>query len=319
MKLRAIVIICGVMCLLLCSTVLVGSGVSVSPDEPGPYYIGSYRVLFFSFPYGVYRAVIRYPATSDGVRTPVDSSAAPYPSIVVANGLLGSESQITWIPEHLTSYGYVTLCFTPPRRFSFDTTQWATGFLAGFKTLQKQNERRFSPVYQMIDSETCGAIGLSMGGGGCVEATGAVDSMIDASVALAPAGFPAVFAAAQNITVPIQLQVGTLDQLVPPAPVLNLYTRYLSNLTTKEYLEIAGGNHVSFIDEFYAAIAQRWNIDNPPSISVEEQHCISRRYFTAWFQYYLRGLDEYYTYIFGEDAQQDLQSGILADLRYNIP
>ena len=317
MKFRAIVI--SFVCLLLCSTVLVGRGVSISPDEPGPYHIGSYRVLYFSFPYGVYRAVIRYPAISDGLRTPVDSSAAPYPGIVVANGLLGSESQITWIPEHLTSYGYVTLCFTPPHRFSFDTTQWATGFLAGFRTLQKQNEQRFSPVYQVIDLETCGAIGLSMGGGGCVEATGTADTMIDASVALAPAEFPSVFAAAQNITVPIQLQVGTFDRLVPPASVLSLYTQNISNLTTKEYLEIAGGNHIGFINEFYAAIAQRWNIDNPPSISVEEQHRISRRYFTAWFQYYLRGLDEYYTYIFGEDAQQDLQSGVLADLRYNIP
>ncbi|KYK24228.1 hypothetical protein AYK25_09815 [Thermoplasmatales archaeon SM1-50] len=319
MKLHAVVIKCGVICLLLCSTVSFVGGVPVSPDQPGPYHIGSYRVLFFVLPYGVYHAVIRYPATSDGIRTPVDSSAAPYPCIVVANGLLGSESQITWIPKHLTSYGYVTLCFTPPRRLSFDTMQWATGFLAGFKTLQRQNERRFSPIYQMLDPETCGAIGLSMGGGGCVEATGATDSVIDASVALAPAGFPSVLDAAQNIMVPIQLQVGTVDRLVPPTSVLNLYTGYLSNMTTKEYMEISGGNHVGFIDEYYAAIAQRWNIDNPPSISVEEQHNISRKYFTAWFQYHLRGLDEYYTYIFGEDAQQDLQSGILADLRYNIP
>ena len=319
MKLRAIVISCGVLFLLLGSSILVGSDVSVSPDEPGPYHIGSYRVLFFSFPFGLYRAVIRYPAISNGLRAPVDFSAAPCPCIVVANGLLGSESQITWIPEHLTSYGFVTLCFTPPHRFSFDTTQWAAGFLGGFRTLQKQNERRFSPVYQVIDSETCGAIGLSMGGGGCVEATGTPGSMIDASVALAPAGFPSVFAAAHNIMVPIQLQVGTCDRLVPPVSVLNLYTQNLSNLTTKEYLEIAGGNHVGFIDEFYAAIAQRWNIDNPANISVEEKHRISRRYFTAWFQYYLRGLEEYYTYIFGEDAQQDLQSGVLADLRYNIP
>jgi predicted dienelactone hydrolase len=268
--------------------------------------------------YGIYKATIRYPATSDGPRAPVDTSAVPCPGIVVANGYAGSEWQITWIPEQLTSYGYVTLCFTPPHRLSWDTTQWASGFLGGLTTLQKQNERRFSPIYQILDMETWGAIGLSMGGGGCIEATG-TSSVIDASVALAPAGFPKVTAAAQNITVPIQLQVGTADGIVPPDRVLGIYTDNLTNNTIKEYLAITGGNHIGFIDEDYAQLAQRWGIDNQPGISVEEQHNISRVYFTAWFQYHLRHLDEYYTYIFGEKAQQDLITGALADLRYNIP
>jgi dienelactone hydrolase len=269
--------------------------------------------------YGLYRATIRYPATSDGQRAPIDTSAAPYPGIVVANGFAGSEWQISWIPEHLTSYGYVTLCFTPPHRLSWDTTQWASGFLAGLTALQKQNDRRFSPIYSFLDIETWGAIGLSMGGGGCVEATGTAGSVIDASVALAPAGFPPVLSAARNITVPLQLQVGTVDRLVPPNRVLDIYMNYLTNGTVKEYLAITGGNHLGFIDEQYAQLGQRWGIDNPPDISVEQQHNISRKYFTAWFQYHLRHLDEYSTYIFGEEAQQDLDNGILADLRYNIP
>lgn len=290
----------------------------LSPDQLGPYHIGSCKIWFFAPPYGIYRAVIRYPATTDGWRAPADSTAAPYPGIVVANGFAGSESQITWIPEHLTSHGYVTLCFTPPRRLSWDTTQWAHGFLGGVNALLKQNERRFSTLYHLLDGETWGAIGLSMGGGGCVEATGTAGSRIDASVALAPAGFPKVHAAARNITVPIQLQVGTEDKLVPPYTVLELYTEHLTNNTTKEYLAITGGNHVGYIDEHYAELAQRWGIDNPPGITVEQQHNISRKYFTAWFQYHLRHLEEYYPYIFGEEAEQDLEDGILADLRYQI-
>ena len=314
--------------LVLCSlVVLVGMCVSgafadtssVSPDQPGPYPVGFYKVWYLVPPYGIYRAVIRYPATTDGRRAPADTHAAPCPGIVVANGFAGSESQITWIPEHLTSYGYVTLCFTPPRRISWDTTQWAKGFLGGLNTLLKQNDRRFSPIYQLLDAETCGAIGLSMGGGGCVEATGTEGSLIDAAVALAPAGFPAVHAAARNINVPIQLQVGTEDRLVPPPHVLELYTEHLTNNTIKEYLAITGGNHVGYIDEQYAKLAQRWGIDNPPGITVEQQHNISRKYFTAWFQYHLRQLDEYYPFIFGEEAEQDLQDGILADLLFHIP
>jgi dienelactone hydrolase len=182
-----------------------------------------------------------------------------------------------------------------------------------------QSSSRFSPIFDAVDNETRGAIGLSMGGGGCVEATGTSDISIDAAVALAPAGLPTVLSAARNITVPLQLQVGTDDGLVPPASVLQMYTKYLSNSTVKEYLTISGGNHIGFIDEFYARIGQRFGIDNPPGITVEQQHNISLKYFTAWFQYHLKHLSEYYTYIFGAEAQHDLDEGRLSDLRYNIP
>jgi dienelactone hydrolase len=305
--------------LLICFTVPLDSAIAVSPDQPGPYHVGSYKVWYLVPPYGLYRATIRYPATHDGWRAPIDTSGAPYPGIVVANGFAGSDWNIKWIPKHLTSYGYVTICFTPPHKISWDATQWASGFRGGFAALRTQNSSRFSPVFGAIDNGTRGAIGLSMGGAGCVEATGTPGSEIDAAVALAPAGFPSVLSAARNITVPIQLQVGTLDGLVPPASVLQMYTEYLSNSTVKEYLAITGGNHIGFIDEFYAKFGQRFGIDNPPGITVEQQHNVSRRYFTAWFQYHLRHLSEYYTYVFGADAQHDLDTGILADLRYNIP
>ncbi len=319
MKMQRFFLGCWAVVLTLCVTLPSVGALPIAPDQPGPYHIGSFKVWYLVIPYGLYQATIRYPATSDGQRTPINISATPCPGIVVANGLAASETQITWIPEHLTSYGYVTLSFTPPRRVSFDSTQWALGFLHGITSLQRQNKRSWSPLNNVLDGETWGAIGLSMGGGGCIEATGLPGSPIDASVALAPAGFPVVFAAAHDILVPVQLQVGTVDGIIPPDHVLEIYTEHLTNDTTKEYLTITGGNHIGYIDEKYASLAQQWGIDNPPGISVEQQHNISRMYFTAWFQYHLRHLDEYYTYIYGEEAQQDLESGVLADLRFNIP
>ncbi|MCJ7571412.1 MAG: dienelactone hydrolase family protein [Candidatus Thermoplasmatota archaeon] len=318
MRKSIVILIISVIFLLICSSVCLADASTISPDQPGTYNIGSYKVWYFAFPYGIYQATIRYPSISNGQRTPVDFSGAPYPVIIIANGLAGSEQQITWIPEHLTSYGYVTLCFTPPHRFSFDATQWSYGFLGGFRELQKQNDHRFSPMYHLLDTKTCGAIGLSMGGGGVIEATGSINSVIDASVALAPAGFPSVFNAAQNIIVPIQLQVGTVDKLVPPNHVKKIYTQHITNDTNKEYLSINGGNHIGFIDEYYTRVAQQWGIDNSAGISIEQQHNISKKYFIAWFEYYLRNLDEYYTFIFGQEAQKDLDEGVLTDLQYNI-
>jgi len=290
-----------------------------SPDDPGPYHIGYYKVSYIVPPYGRYWATIRYPATRDGWRAPKDTSETPYPGIVVSNGLAGSEWNIKWIPKHLTSHGYVTICFTPPHKISGDTTQWAYGFSGGIEKLKSQNSKWFSPIFDMVDVETFGVIGLSMGGGGCIEATGDPNSEIDAAVPLAPADSDDVIAAAQNIIVPTQLQVGNNDGMVEPEEVVPFYTDLIPETTVKEYLSITGGNHIGFIDDFVARIAEWLGLDNPKGIEFAEQRRVSRKYFTAWFQYHLKGLNEYYTYIFGEEAQNDLDAGILSDLRYNPP
>lgn len=290
-----------------------------SPDEPGPYHIGYFKTTFYIAPYGRYWATVRYPATRDGWLAPKDTSGSPYPGIVVSNGLMGSEWNIKWVPKHLTSYGYVTICFTPPRKIYPQTTQWAYGFIGGIEKLKSLNNLSFLPINHMVDVETFGAIGLSMGGGGCLEATGTSDSEIDAAVALAPAPSDEAMDAARNITVPVQLQVGSNDGMVPPEHVLPFYCDLISNTTIKEYLVINGGNHIGFVDIFIARLAEFLGFDNPKDIEFEEQHRISRKYFTAWFEYHLKGIDDYYTYIFGEEAENDLDKGILSDLRYNIP
>jgi predicted dienelactone hydrolase len=179
----------------------------LEPDESGPYHVGYYKVSYNDPIYGRYVAKIRYPAKYDGFFAPKDTSGAPYPSIVVANGFAASEWNIKWIPMHLTTYGYVTICFTPPHKISGDTTQWAYGFVRGIEKLKSHNSLCFSPISGILDTETFGAIGLSMGGGGCIEATGLADSEIDASVALAPASSDSSNDAAHNITVQIQIKV----------------------------------------------------------------------------------------------------------------
>ena len=212
----------------------------------------------------------------------------------------------------------MTICFTPPQKISGDTTQWAYGFVRGIEKLKSHNSLWFSPISGILDTETFGAIGLSMGGGGCIEATGIAGSEIDTSVALAPASSNSSNDAAQNIKVPIQIQVGNNDGMVPPERVLPYYSDLISDDLDKEYLSITGGNHIGFIDDFVARFAEWLGIDDPKGIEFEEQRRISSIYFTAWFEYHLKNLDEYFPYIFGEDAQNDLDEGILSDLKCNI-
>ena len=320
---RAIGIIFLFIVLTVTPIVFFGSSVDVCevplPDLPGPYHVGRYRICYDVSPYGRYWATIRYPAIRDGLLAQRDISGNLYPGIVVSNGWAGTDWSIKWIPHHLASHGFVTICFTPPNNKLGDTSQWTYGFLRGIEKLKSENRRRLSPIYNILETEIFGAIGLSKGGEGCIEATGAVNSEIDSAIALAPSSGGISILAAQNISVPIQLQVGNNDSLIPPYRVLPYYHDYVSNFTVKEYLAINGGNHIGFIDEFYARVAEWIGIEKFSGIEYEEQRRISSKYFVSWFQYFLNEISEYYTYIFGEEAKNDLEIGILTDLKYNIP
>lgn len=288
------------------------------PDELGPFRVGYYKTSFIVPQYGEYWATVRYPATRDGFLAPLDAAEAPYPGVIVANGWAGAEWNIKWVPRHLSSFGYITLCFTPPNNTLGDTTQWAYGFSEGIETLKYHAAQRYRPIYNVLDTETFGAIGLSMGGAACIEAAGDEASDIDAAVCLAPAGHEKARLAAQNISVPIQFQVGSRDGMVPPDRVLPYYTNLTPHDITKEYLEINGGNHIGYTDIFFAYIAEWLNIDDEREIAFQEQHRISQKYFTAWFQFHLKYLEEYFTYLFGEEAQSDLNEGILSNLFFTI-
>ena len=277
------------------------------PDKPGSYHISDYSILYNVSDYGTYEAVIRYPAEADGELAPRDDSGVPYPGIVVSSGRGGGEWSVSWISDHLVSHGYVTLSFTPPDMFSNSTTQWAAGFIEGIEQLKMQNSAPASPVYGLLDTDKFGVIGLSMGGAGCIEAAGAADSEVDAAVPLAPAGYntgyiTATMNAAKNISIPIQLQAGSEDSFVPPERVLPFYADLTPDSTIKEYIVINGGNHIGFLNWNFAEIAVYLEIASNASIGFDEQRRVSSYYFTAWFQYHLKGLKGYQNYIFGDDA-----------------
>ena len=283
------------------------------PDELGPYYVGFHWVSYQMPDYGTYHARIYYPATRDGWLAPKDASGGPYPGIVAANGLHGAEWNLTWLPTHLASHGYVVLCFTPPNPGEKINTKWADGFAGGIAKLKDQNTKLFSPMRGLLDTETFGGIGFSMGGCGLMEATADPNSVIDAAVSMAcgPEGVPF----AKDIRVPIQFQVGSLDGHI------GLVSESYESVTQapKEYVEIRGGNHAGFLDEFFANIAVFLGIEPPADITCAEQHRVSSRYFTSWFQYHLKGLTGYRTYIFGWEALLDRYCrGVLSDWRFRI-
>ena len=93
---------------------------------------------------------------------------------------------------------------------------------------------------------------------------------------------------------------------------------YVNN-KEKEYLVINGGNHIGYIDYFYARFAEWLGLDENHGIEFSEQHRISSKYFTSWFYYFLKDQEEYYPYIFGIEAINDYNSGILSEFKFHIP
>ena len=345
-----------------------------APDEEGPYNVGWYNTEFDVEPYGAYRASIYYPARSDARFAAPDASGGPYPGIVASNGYYGADWNITWLPQQLASHGYVALCLTPPAGGtlntwtwsglvqSWDTTQWARGFEGGIDKLIEQNGLDGSLIQGLLDVETFGAIGLSMGGGGALEAAGA-STRIDAVVGLAPAysdmegvdGFcqllagngasvaddipgwlcrladavdvvgrlDRVFAdvrtAAGTISVPAQVQVGSGDAFIMPRWVHAAYED-IPGATSKAYVEINGGSHAGFIDAWVLSFGDGIErvLGGGIEIDVQEQHRVSQKYFISWFNYHLKGETGYGTYLFGAEAQADIESGVLSQLETNV-
>jgi len=325
-------LICFALLAILLAAVLPGAmalaedGVT-PPDQPGPYHVGYYTVLF-SNSYGIYAATVRYPAEYDGWLAPKDTSGGTYPGIVISDGSMGTRWMIDWIGRHLTTYGYVTICFTPPNTLSMDTQQWAQGCNQAIATLKSENTRCLSPMLGLLNTDKFGVMGHSMGGAGVIEAASA-NPEIDAVVALAPGAdngslaqyFEGTKLACQLVSVPIQMQVGSNDGDVLPAWV-DEYYNLIPGTTAKEQLVINGANHIGFYDEDVVCLFEwmiTFGLDHPASISIAEQHRVSQKYYTAWFQYYLKGITGYGTYILGDEAQDDLNTGVLTALEYNIP
>ncbi|MDD5502743.1 MAG: dienelactone hydrolase family protein [Candidatus Thermoplasmatota archaeon] len=296
---------------------------STPPDGHGPYYVGYYYTTYYDLSWGPYHATVRYPAQSDGLYAPNIISDKPYPGIIVSGGLADACETIAWVAEHLTSHGYVTLTFTIPNPASLDDAQWACGFDGGIRQLKSENESPSSPIQGILDIERFGVIGLSSGGGGVMQAT-STNPEIDAAVALSPDPPEEVAVDASRINVPIQIQVGSNDDFNNASSVYEYYAP-IPDAATKEYVEINGGSHTGYVGPGYAGIPEGWGAHLLTStvgydvctIGVEEQQRIARKYFTAWFGYFIKDIHEYKTYIFGDDAQKDLDGKVLSALEYN--
>jgi len=282
------------------------------PEQAGPFPVGTLDDSYTSGSWGKYTLTLYYPATSPGANTPFDPKGAPYPAVVFAHGLLGNKSANTWVGKHLASRGYICLLLGVPTPSSIDVAQWTDGITAAIDYLAARSAPG-EKLAGLLDSARIGAAGHSMGANATILAT-AKDSRIKAAVPLAFGSAP--FAGA-SIKVPVQVHSASLDGICAPALSTALYAALGA---PKQILEIAGGNHIGWLDgglvyqAAQAMIAQGLLSDKQAKISRDEQERLSRRYLTSWFGYYLKKDSAYLPFLFGAEAASDRATGKLSIL-----
>lgn len=290
-------------------------------DEPGDFDVLQYK-LRMQNDRGTYSGTMYHPA-----------SAGSYPAIAFSPGLGAQKEYYRWVGNHLASHGYVVLIFTVPIPLTFTTTQHEAGFVTAFEWLTAENANPDSAVFGQIDLDRRGIMGHSLGGAAATRAARTMN--IDAVVALAP-GAPgdtvqtvrtptspvdlkeAIVAGLAAITAPIQIQASTQDCITGELWDAAYY--HALTAPARQFVLINGANHVSFNDATSIAYTAGKNFDCKEVVdTVDHAQRLSRRYFTAWFDYFLKEDASAAPHLFGEIAEQDRVSELLAALEYALP
>lgn len=269
-------------------------------DEPGEYKVAKFNSEFEN-DFGVYKVTIYYPK----------DRSDQYPALAFSPGMGATKFMYKWVGNHFASHGYVTLIFTLPQPFTIKTDQQAAGYVSAFELLEAENQNPDSPLNGLVNLNKRAIMGHSMGGVSSIAA--AMDMQVDAVVAMAPAPGIEYRLRQIEVTAPTQIQTGTLDKIVPSRLPKSYYERLTTD--TKQFLNFNGGNHIQFNDVNSIPFARQFaTID-----TVDHLQRLSRRYATAWLDYFLKDDSSVEPYLFGEYAQQDLQSGYLAELEFVKP
>ncbi|MCF2531806.1 alpha/beta hydrolase family protein [Yinghuangia soli] len=303
---------------LLFGTVPASAVTPVPPTQPGTYKVGTYEFLYWTGGPGFQNARVSYPATSDGWLKPADKTEGKYPVVALAPASWVGFDYFDWIIGYLTSHGYIVLSYYPPNILSTDPYMHTKNIKAAITKMISENSAWGSPVKGIVDTDKIAAAGASLGGAGALAAA-AQDSRIDAVVALTPGYDPAdtatydkVEADVRNIRVPTLIESGQNDCISPGAG-----KRYYNDVpgAYKQYVEIAGANHVQFLDDQGSSIPiPGVPQDCTPGVSYASQHQTGNVYATAFLEYFLKGRTQFGTYLFGAHAQADRAAGVLSDL-----
>jgi pimeloyl-ACP methyl ester carboxylesterase len=275
------------------------------PGQPGPYTAASVTITTTNPSTGSELVTdIHYPESGGGV----DPSGAPYPTLIFAHGFMASPSGYVGYGEHLGSWGYIIAIPDFPDE---DREIRASDMQHLLSYLEAETSDGASPFFQMIDTDRFSLAGHSLGGLGTLMVASRDARINMAGIPLDPAGSPFstwdYAAELPNITAPIAV-------IAAPAQLCNNQAGYNDmypyiGATHRAKFIITNGTHCDFMNT-----DDTWQTYACGIVCGEfspERSAIAERYTTAWFNYYLHLDTDYFTYLYGAEAEADIQAGLI--------
>ncbi len=304
--------------LLVCIVLLSGAAGGArseplpDPGDLGPYTTASITLTITNPDNGdEIEADVHYPSAGDEI----DPANAPYATLVFARGFLSSSGNYAGNGHHLASWGYIVLVADFP---SEDIEARADDVQYLLSYLEAENTEPTSIFYNRIDTSRFGVLGHSLGGLTTLMVA-ARDPRVQVAVALDPVNPPEQMntpwdyaAEAPQISAPLAVIGAPSQGCNSSANYNSMYPVVGSDHKTLWVLD--GGNHCDFVD-FPPSLVRTacytlCALLGGGQYSAERVQ-LARRYTTAWLNYYLRGQTEYFSYLYGADAEADIQSNLV--------
>jgi predicted dienelactone hydrolase len=241
-------------------------------SEPGDYIGCCYDTNLESSAYR--SAFIAYPC---------DKSDGPFPALTFTGGITNVKEQVTWLADHVVTYGFILIVMTPTNNLSTTTDVWEKAMLGGLEKLESENNRPSSPIYHLVDMNALGIMGFSMGGGGTLKAANTVGYKIKTALSLAPHEDPVNPSMYTHISVPTVVTTGTRDRICPRDSVRAVFD-CLPNDIERLFINFTNAHHVDWMN----------------MLGDHETQNRFKTFVVSWLKYYLASDSSYLTYLSGE-------------------
>ena len=202
-------------------------------NNPGPY---------------TYETIVENDGMRDGpnyfgstLYYPIDAEG-PFSSLVLVPGFVSPQSSVSAWGPYLASHGIIVMTIGTNTLTDLPQDR-ANALLDAVQTLQEENNRENSPVYQQIDINKISVGGHSMGGGGA-QIAATMDESLKSVISLNPwiqqwlINYEYL-----NHTVPNLIISGQDDTTAPVNEHANVHYDYTPNTTPKAIYEIENGSH----------------------------------------------------------------------------
>ena len=172
---------------------------------------------------------------------PIDGEG-PFSSLVLVPGFVSPQSAVSAWGPYLASHGIIVMTIGTNTLTDLPQDR-ANALLDAVQTLQEENNRETSPVYQQIDINKISVGGHSMGGGGA-QIAATLDNSLKSVISLNPwIQEWLVDYEYLNHTVPNLIISGQDDNIANVNEHANTHYNYTPNTTPKAIYEIENGSH----------------------------------------------------------------------------